>query len=437
MGGQQEWKQVRGSLISTAPVLPGVWRRKESGHVVRGRVVDPRTGKTRELWKVLPEASATEAKALLEGACERIRCGKVEQVLVRDHLRDYSARLLERKVSEGDIRSQAGISKWREVLRRVGKFSLLDVYVDAVRPRDIMTWRSEMARRVKDGVYTPSTANTDLSVIKVILRHARLDFELSENPARDIPAFDSPQHRTYTREEPNSLKSSELREFLACMREKFPQHFAMVFAGFCTGLRPSTLRPLRRAGSTPDVLWDERVLLVRRSHTLGDVTMVGTKTGVDLEITVPEEPRGDATDVPGSLPRRSRGRRGDPLHLRARHRSDAAPLQHRERQRAGGRPRKGHPTVRCAFAITSHDEWGGKWGGCSDGANCRRSKALGGSVARAFQARVMERKKPMSLRHRLPSGRRDSNPRRPPWQDNPERFSAFRIVTNHEKIREI
>jgi hypothetical protein len=146
-----------------------------------------------------------------------------------------------------------------------------------------------MARRVKDGEYSPNTANTDLSVLKVILRHAKLDFELPENPARDVPAFDSSQHRTYTREEPNSLKSFELREFLAGMRENFPQHFAMVFAGFCTGLRPSTLRPLRRAGATPDVLWDERVLLVRQSHTRGEVTMVGTKTGVDLEITVPEE----------------------------------------------------------------------------------------------------------------------------------------------------
>lgn len=134
-----------------------------------------------------------------------------------------------------------------------------------------------------------ATANTDLAVLKVILRDAKLDFELPENPARDVPAFDTSQHRTYSREQPNSLKSSELRDFLACMREKFPQHFAMVFSGFVTGLRPSTLRPLRRAGPTPDVLWDERVVLVRRSHTLGEVTMVGTKTGVDLEITVPEE----------------------------------------------------------------------------------------------------------------------------------------------------
>jgi hypothetical protein len=131
--------------------------------------------------------------------------------------------------------------------------------------------------------------NADLSVLRVILRAAKLDFELASNPAADIPPLDTSRHRTYTREQPNSLRASELREFLACLRERFPQHFGFAFTGFCTGLRPSSLRPLRRAGATPDVLWDERVLLVRQSHTLGDVTMVGTKTGVDLEIALPEE----------------------------------------------------------------------------------------------------------------------------------------------------
>jgi site-specific recombinase XerC len=289
MSGQPEWKRVRGSWIAKTPVLSGVWARKESGHVVRGRVLDPRTGKKREIWKVLPEATAMEAKAWLDGACDRIRRGVVEQVLARERLGGYASKLLDRKVNDGDIRSEAGAAKWREVLRRLGKFSLFDLYVDAVRTRDILAWRSEMARLVREGEYSPSTGNTDLAVLRVVLRHAKLDFELPENPARDVPAFDTSGHRTYTREQPNSLTSSELRAFLACMREKFPQHFAMVFAGFVTGLRPSTLRPLRRAGPTPDVLWDERVLLVRRSHTLGEVTMVGTKTGVDLEITVPEE----------------------------------------------------------------------------------------------------------------------------------------------------
>ncbi len=37
------------------------------------------------------------------------------------------------------------------------------------------------------------------------------------------------------------------------------------------------------------MLWDEGKLLVRRSHTRGDVEMIGTKTGGDDEISVPPE----------------------------------------------------------------------------------------------------------------------------------------------------
>lgn len=286
---QAQWKRVRGIWISAEPVLPGVWRRKEGGYVVRARATDGRNGLKREVMKVLPQASEEEAKAWLDAARDRIRQGITEAVIERERLRDYSARLLERKVSDGDIRSLSGLAKWRDVLRRLGQFRLSDMYVDAIRPRDVSEWRSEMAQIVKKGSYAPGTANTNLSVLKVILGHAKVDFELPSNPAENIRSFDMTQHRTYTREEPNSLRASELREFLAKLREKYPQHYAMAFVGFVTGLRPSSLRPLRRTGEASDVLWEERVLLVRRSHTLGNVTMVGTKTGVDLEIALPEE----------------------------------------------------------------------------------------------------------------------------------------------------
>jgi integrase len=63
----------------------------------------------------------------------------------------------------------------------------------------------------------------------------------------------------------------------------------MTFLGFATGLRPSSLRPLRRRGDTPDVRWDEGILLVRRSHTLGEEVMNSTKTGVRQRITIPVE----------------------------------------------------------------------------------------------------------------------------------------------------
>lgn len=42
------------------------------------------------------------------------------------------------------------------------------------------------------------------------------------------------------------------------MWSMFPQHYAMTCLGFCTGPRPSSLRPLRRRGDQPDVVWSER-----------------------------------------------------------------------------------------------------------------------------------------------------------------------------------
>ena len=101
------------------------------------------------------------------------------------------------------------------------------------------------------GDYSPNTANTWLAVLKVILGHAKLDYDLPTNVGQDVRNFDSSEHRTYTREQPNALTAVELRDFLAALFEKYPQHFAMVYVGFATGLRPSSLRPLaapRRRG---------------------------------------------------------------------------------------------------------------------------------------------------------------------------------------------
>jgi hypothetical protein len=57
----------------------------------------------------------------------------------------------------------------------------------------------------------------------------------------------------------------------------------MVYLGFVTGARPSTLSPLRRSGPERDVLWEEGVILLRRSNALGKEIMDAdqTKTALD------------------------------------------------------------------------------------------------------------------------------------------------------------
>lgn len=120
-------------------------------------------------------------------------------------------------------------------------------------------------------------------------KRAKRELVLPFNAAEGIPGFDTSEHETYTEEEPNTLTGEEAASFLARMKDEFPAQYAMTFLGFATGLRPSTLRPLRRTGPTPDVRWDAGVILVRRSHTIREELMNTTKTNLRQRITVPSE----------------------------------------------------------------------------------------------------------------------------------------------------
>ncbi len=70
----------------------------------------------------------------------------------------------------------------------------------------------------------------------------------------------------------------------------FPQHFAMTALAIVTGLRPSSLRPLRRSGPSADIKWDAKKLLVRRSHTRSERVMERTKVkGLRQTIHLPDD----------------------------------------------------------------------------------------------------------------------------------------------------
>src|SRR5580692_12919181 len=128
--------------------------------------------------------------------------------------------------------------------------------------------------------------NGHLNVLRVILKAAVMQLELPRNPMDGIRNFDTSE-QCYTEEEPNSLTVEEMPRFLEKMRALYPQHFAFVCLGFFLGHRPSTLRPIRRSGPTPDLLIDDGVLLVRQSHTEGDEVMATTKTKIRQRITLP------------------------------------------------------------------------------------------------------------------------------------------------------
>jgi integrase len=149
--------------------------------------------------------------------------------------------------------------------------------------------RALPAIRVAKGELAPTTVNGYLGIMRVVMKAARRKYQLTHDAMSGVDNLDTSEHETYTEEEPNSLEPEEVAPFVAKFRELYPQHFAMLYLGLVTGLRPSTLRPLRRRGAECDVLWDQGRLLVRRSHSLGEEVMRTTKQKRRYAIDLPLE----------------------------------------------------------------------------------------------------------------------------------------------------
>jgi integrase len=275
--------------IASEPSKPGVWRRKDGGYLIRGRGVDCRTGKLREVMRVVEGMDALGAYRLLQQELDKIRNGKVEVARERIRFSEYAASLFERKVAKREINSAKTREKWETILRLHLIPAFGDYFMDAIRRTDIEEWLTKVGRAVNAGKFSPVTANNWLSILRVVINSAADDFDWERNPILNVDVIDTSTHVTFTEEEPNALLPDEVRQFLGCMLEMFPQHFAMVAVGFATGLRPSSLRPIRRQGSTPDMLWDQRMLLIRRSQTRGAEVMESTKQKTRYRITLPTD----------------------------------------------------------------------------------------------------------------------------------------------------
>jgi hypothetical protein len=280
---------------------PGIWKLKDGGYFVRVRVTDPRTGRRVQCARAVRGVTVTIWDAmrardqLRREGHERVE-GKIRSLPLWS---DYAVSLLEAKVAEGKLSSSKSRERWGNVLTR-----LIPVFgrlrVDELRTADVVAWRDQVARWIRDGMpssrkrdegkhkivkLSPVTANGWLSILKVICTAMTKHYELARDPAKPVEYFPAP--RTYTREQPNALTAAQIPIFVAKMKELHPAHYAMVLLGFGIGARPSTLRPLRRTGPESDVLWDEALVLLRRSNPAGDEIVDQTKTKLDQDIPLP------------------------------------------------------------------------------------------------------------------------------------------------------
>ena len=298
-----DWVARWNDTICATPELPGVWRRQAGGFRVRGRATDPKTGKLREVNRALPECKkAREAAVTLENELQLVRAGAgSSSTTALPTFADWSVTVFARKVSSGSIVSVRGREKWDWALRVHLIPAFGDVFVDKLTREDVERWKErelmaprahtkddKRTRKVVGGRYKPQTVNTLLEVLRQVTADASDTFNIGD-PCRKLENVSKRSHRTYTYEKPNSIAPADVPRFLAEMRVRHPKHYAFVFMGFTTGLRPSSLRPLRRLGPSADVKWETGKLLIRRSHSLGSEVMDSTKTGRDQVLDLDAE----------------------------------------------------------------------------------------------------------------------------------------------------
>jgi hypothetical protein len=195
-----EWKLVRNTWVSTEPVLPGVWQRKEGGHVVRARVMDATTGKQKDIWKVLLEADGPTALKWLEDERRRVREGRASEVSQQTRFSTFAGSLFEHKLKVGDIKSAAGRNRWVHVLKHLIEGVTSDsglqargfgqMFLDKITIAHVEAWKEELAAMIAAEDYAPATANGWLAILRVIMKAAKRQHSLPFLATEGVSCFD-------------------------------------------------------------------------------------------------------------------------------------------------------------------------------------------------------------------------------------------------------
>lgn len=249
------------SKKSTPTRYPGVSRVSDSTFRLRGRIRDPKTGRSIDLDRLVTAANVHEASRLRSRLLVEL---KAERPVVheRQRLADYATSWLRSKLPTLKSATRALYASVLDnnVLPVLGEF-----YIDAITVDDLVAWRQVM---INSGA-RPATINSRLRVLKTMLRDAAQDDLLLRDPTRRLHAV----REVRGVENRNCLSEAELGRLLEAARKHTPQWQALFLVLAFTGLRFGEVSALR----WEDIDEADNVLRVVRAQWKGKVDT--TKTG--------------------------------------------------------------------------------------------------------------------------------------------------------------
>jgi integrase len=248
---------------------------------VRGFVVDPRTGRRREIDRVIEVSSVHEAKRaraelLLK---EEQAVEPVTRVRVGEYARSWM-RSKALKLDGATARTYADALE-QHILPRLG-----DLFYDAVTGRDVQAWVDDAilngwkTRRGVNKRYSPWSVHAWFRVFRAMTRDAMHELGLERDPTLRV-SFPAAEEKI----DANCLEPDELAAFLSAMRAEFPHHWGLSVLLAYTGLRFCHASALRWED------WDRDRGLIRvlRKQVRGKVAPVTRKKQAPREIPVEPE----------------------------------------------------------------------------------------------------------------------------------------------------
>ncbi|HSR99695.1 MAG TPA: site-specific integrase [Kofleriaceae bacterium] len=286
---ETEWSTVVKDKVPTR--YPGVFRLDQATYWIRAKVVDPRTGKSKEIDRVLDGVTAHEAAQkrdqLINEAKQTVQ--QVQKVRVGEFAQSWIASKT-LKLDSTTTRTYADALEIH-ILPALGSF-----YYDALLPTDVQRWidssvirgwtsekRGSRRRKTKSvrRAYSRDTVKGWFRVFRTMTRDAMALLELPRDPTLRITLPEASDDE----DEANALSPAQLAAFLTAMHTDHPQHYALVVLLAYTGLRFCHASALHWED------WNEAggVLRVCRKQVRGKVGAVTRKKRAPKEYPVEPE----------------------------------------------------------------------------------------------------------------------------------------------------
>jgi len=219
---------------------PGVYRIANKTYRIRGKVLNPRTGKPKEVDRILENVTELQAATQRAELLGDLRSIAELPAVQRLRIGEYALLWMKSKALKIDSDTA---KKYAEYLEKNILPTFGNLYYDMLTKRDVIDW---VDRHLREGFETcaKDPRKRKRKAYKVGTVYAW--FRVLRNMTRDvIDELGLERDATLRIEfpeaegvlEPKSLNREELARFLAVMQERYPQHYALTVLLVCTGLR--------------------------------------------------------------------------------------------------------------------------------------------------------------------------------------------------------